>query len=119
MDSILQSTKKVVGISPDDWTFDPDIIMHINSALSVVAQLGVGPLSGLQIEDETALWSALPVDPVDLSMVKNFVYLKVRLGFDPPQTSFSIEAIERQIRELEFRLNVNREEEQWVDPTVA
>jgi hypothetical protein len=115
MDSILNSTKKTMGIQPDYSAFDPDILMHINSALAVVVQLGVG--APTVIEDETATWDSLGVTTEDLSMVKNLVYLKTRLGFDPPQTSFSIEAIERQIRELEFRLNVNREEDQWTEPT--
>jgi hypothetical protein len=117
MDSILNSTKKTMGIQPDYSAFDPDIIMHINSALAVLTQVGNG--TPTMIVDETTTWSALGLSNDDLSMVKNFVYLKARLGFDPPQTSFSIEAIERQIRELEFRLNVNREEDLWTDPTSA
>lgn len=117
MDSILNSTKKTMGIQPDYSAFDPDILMHINSALAVLLQLGVGVQT--VIEDETASWDVLGVDPDDLSMVKNLVYLKTRLGFDPPHTSFSIEAIERQIRELEFRLNVNREEDQWTEPVTT
>jgi hypothetical protein len=119
MDSILNSTKKTLGIAPDYSPFDPDIIMHINAALSIVAQLGVGPAEGLTIEDETDLWTGLAVGDNELPLVKNYVYLRCRLGFDPPQTSFAIEAIERQLTMLEFRLNVEREEEQWVDPEPA
>lgn len=117
MDSILNSTKKTLGIQADYLAFDPDIIMFINSTLSTVAQLGVGPSTGFVIEDENDNWSDISgLGDGELQHLKNFVYMKVRLGFDPPQNSFTIEAIERQARELEFRLNVSREEDQWTDP---
>lgn len=117
MDSILNSTKKVLGIQADYSAFDHDVVMWINSALGSATQLGVIPAT--MISDETTAWSTFALDPDQLSMLKNYVYLKARLGFDPPATSFSIEAIERQIRELEFRLNVNREEDSWTDPSSA
>lgn len=108
-ESILGSTKKVLGILPDYTAFDIDIIMHINSALSVLHQLGVGPEAGFMIEDDSATWGQfLGIDPA-FNLVKTYVYLKVRLIFDPPPTSFAIAAAERQIAEHEFRINVVRE----------
>jgi hypothetical protein len=95
-----------------------DIITHINSAFSTLTQLGVGPAAGFAIEDETAEWAAFGdfVTDTQLNSVKTYVYLKVREIFDPPQTSYLSAAMRKQIEELEYRLNVHREETQWVDP---
>jgi hypothetical protein len=114
--SILTSTKKILGI-PDDYTvFDLDIITHINTAFSTLTQLGVGPAEGFMIEDNTAEWTDFIVDDLQYNSVKTYVYLKVRQLFDPPTTSYLITAFNEQIRELEWRLNVHREETGWVDP---
>jgi hypothetical protein len=114
--SILTSTKKILGI-PDDYTvFDLDIITHINTAFSTLTQLGVGPAEGFMIEDDTAEWTDFIVDDMQYNSVKTYVYLKVRQLFDPPTTSYLITAFNEQIRELEWRLNVHREETGWVDP---
>ena len=94
MDSILTSIKKLLGIAEEYEHFDPDIVMYINSAFSVLTQLGVGPEEGFRIEDAS------------LEFVKTFIYLKVRLAFDPPLSSAVMEAINRQISELEWRINV-------------
>ncbi|MET0786492.1 MAG: hypothetical protein ABWY25_07300 [Paenisporosarcina sp.] len=107
--SILNSTKKILGIPFDYEVFDLDIITHINSAFSVLCQLGVGPVEGFFIEDDLALWENFPVPNNQMSLVKTYVYLKVRSLFDPPTTSFLIEATNNQIREFEWRLNVYRE----------
>jgi hypothetical protein len=117
--SILTSTKKVLGIAEDYTVFDEDIIMHINTAFSTLTQLGVGPAAGFMIEDETAEWDEfIPVSPEDhqYNAVKSYVFLKVQMLFDPPQTSYLIAAKEKQIQELEWRLNTHREETGWVDP---
>src|ERR1700753_3859263 len=115
--SILTSTKKMLGIDADYTAFDLDIITHINSALSTVSQLGIGPTAGLAIEDESKTWSDFITDDDPLySSVKTYIYLKVRLVFDPPSTSYVLIAMEQQIKELEWRLNVHREETGWVDP---
>lgn len=116
--SILKSTKKTLDVDPDDESFDLNIITHINSAFSVLTDLGVGPPGGFVIEDESAAWdSYLPDDdPVKLSQVKTIVHLRTRLLFDPPQVGFLLEAIKKQIEEAEWRLSVNREETEWVDP---
>ena len=115
--SILTSTKKILGIEESYTAFDPDIIMHINTVFAVLTQVGIGPVAGFAIEDSTATWDAfLGTDPL-LNSVKTYVYLRVRLLFDPPATSFAIEAMKEQIKEIEWRLNAYREETAWVDPT--
>ncbi|QKY79407.1 hypothetical protein SEA_AFLAC_15 [Gordonia phage Aflac] len=108
-ESILNSTKKILGIDEDYDAFDMDVILHINSALSTLNQLGLGPEEGFMIEDESAEWGDLLEDDMRLNSVKSLVYLKVRLMFDPPSTSFALTAMQEQIRELEWRLNVYRE----------
>jgi hypothetical protein len=116
--SILKSTKKVLGIGPDDTSFDLDVITHINSAFSHLHQLGVGPAEGFVIEDETATWDQFMVtSPPILSLLKTCVYLRVRMLFDPPTTSYLVTAMEQQIVEHEWRLNVLREGTDWIDPT--
>lgn len=106
MDSILTSIKKLLGIAEEYEHFDSDIIVFINSAFSVLTQLGVGPEEGFRIEDASKTWSEFLYDDSRLEFVKTFVHLKVKLGFDPPQSSAAIEAINRQISELEWRINV-------------
>lgn len=108
MESILVSIKKLLGISEEYTQFDDDIIMHINSVFLNLTQLGVGPEEGFFIEDDTADWE----DFVDiesnaqLQAIKTYVYLKVKLLFDPPLSSAVIESTNRMISELEWRLNV-------------
>lgn len=114
--SILTSTKKVLGIAEDYTVFDVDIIMHINSAFSTLTQLGIGPAAGFMIEDADAEWSEFFEDDLQYNSVKSYVFLKTRQLFDPPTTSYLISAVERQIQEFEWRLNSHREETQWVDP---
>lgn len=110
MDSILTLTKKLLGIEEDYTHFDTDIIVHINSAFMSLNQLGVGPAEGFLIKDNTALWSDyLGVDSKKLEGVKTYIYSKVRLIFDPPATAAVLEAMERQIQELEWRLNIEME----------
>lgn len=114
--SILKSVKKVLGLDADYTAFDLDILMHINSVFTILQQLGIGPDTGFAIEDDTATWDTfLGTDP-KLNSVKSYIWLRVRLLFDPPQTSFLIQAMEKQIQELEWRLNVNREAVSWVNP---
>lgn len=105
-DSILVSIKKLLGITEEYDYFDADIIMHINMAFMVLYQLGVGPKSPFTIEDASATWSDFMGDSTDLAGVKTYVFLKVKLVFDPPQSSAAMEAIKQNIAELEWRLNV-------------
>ena len=109
MVSILTSIKKLLGIVNTDTNFDDDIIMNINSALMSVNQLGIGPSTGFYISSDIEEWQDILGDRIDLEAIKIYVYLKVRLAFDPPQNSFLVEAIKNQITELEFRLNVQAE----------
>lgn len=118
-DSILVSTKKILGLDASYTAFDVDIIMHINSVFGTLNQLGIGPINGFMIEDDTALWSTFIGSDLNLNAVKTYVYLRVRLLFDPPATSFHITAMENQIKELEWRLNVYRETRDWVDPILG
>ena len=115
--SILTSTKKILGIEEDYTAFDLDIITHINTTFNTLAQLGIGPSSGFMIEDETPTWTDFVSNDLLLNSVKTYVYLKVRILFDPPTTSYLIDALQNQVSELEWRLNVHREEDGWVDPT--
>lgn len=106
MESILTSIKKLLGIAEEYEHFDPDIIMHINSVFMILNQLGVGPDDGFMIEGEDAEWQEYLDDKRLLESVKSYVYLKVRLLFDPPQSSAVIESMNRLINELEWRINV-------------
>lgn len=112
-DSILNSTKKLLGIAEDYDAFDTDIVMHINSVFNTLSQLGLHPTDGFLIEDEKAVWSDYIDDQKLYNSVKTYVYLRVRLLFDPPTTSFAIESFAKQIQELEWRINVQIEE---IDP---
>ena len=109
MDSILTSIKKMLGIAEEYTPFDVDIILHINSVFMILNQLGVGPSSGFRIEDDSATWSDFTEDKLDAEAVKSYIYLKVRLLFDPPSSSAAMESINRLISELEWRLNVAAE----------
>lgn len=111
MDSILTSIKKLLGITEDYNYFDPDIIMHINTVMMTLTQIGVGPSEGFVIEDETATWDDFVQDTPNFRVdwVKSYIYLKVRLLFDPPLNQGAKDAIMSCISELEFRLNVAAE----------
>lgn len=108
-DSILDSTKKMLGLDPTYTAFDLDVIMHINSVFTTLSQLGIGPLGGFMIEDSEATWDQYLGPENHLNSVKSYIYLKVRLLFDPPAMSFHLAAMENQVKELEWRLNVFRE----------
>lgn len=112
MESILTSIKKLLGIAEDYTHFDNDIIMHINSVFMTLTQLGVGPSEGFYIEDKSAEWIDFIEDPIKFQAVKTYVYLKVKLVFDPSSVgSSTLASYERQIQELEWRLNVAAESE--------
>ena len=106
MESILTSIKKLLGIEEEYTQFDNDIIMDINSVFLNLTQLGVGPAEGFLIEDDTATWEDFIGDSNQLQAVKSYMYLKVKLLFDPPLSSSVIESMNRMIAELEWRLNV-------------
>lgn len=104
--SILTSIKKMLGVAEDYTEFDEDIITHINSVFLSLTQLGVGPKEGFMIEDNTAVWEDFIDDSIRLQAVKTYMYLKVKLLFDPPLSSSVTESFTRMIAELEWRLNV-------------
>ena len=106
MESILTSIKKLLGIAEDYNHFDTDLVMHINSVFSILTQLGVGPAEGFSISDEYAVWSDFLGDNTSIELVKTYMHLKVKLIFDPPQSSAVIDAMNRTISELEWRINV-------------
>ena len=107
MESILTSIKKLLGIAEEYEHFDKDLIMHINSVFMILTQLGVGPSKGFMITDSSASWDDfLPNDSGKLEAVKTYMYMKVQLMFDPPTSSVVMEAKNRMINELEWRLNV-------------
>jgi hypothetical protein len=110
--SILEDTKKVLGIETPYDVFDTDILMHINSVFSTLNQLGLGPDEGFEVAADTE-WADFLEDDARFSNVKTYVYLRVRLLFDPPATSFHIGAIEKQIEELAYRINAAREDRDW------
>ena len=105
-ESILTSIKKLLGISEDYDYFDQDIIMHINAALMILTQLGVGPSEGFLITDDTDTWSDFIDDSTDLGSIQSYVYMKVKLMFDPPQNSFTVDSMTKLVNELEWRLNI-------------
>lgn len=109
MESILTSIKKLLGIGEDYDHFDPDIIMHINSVFMDLTQLGVGPTEGFSIEDDTSEWVDFIPDTKKLQAVKSYIYLRVKLLFDPPSSSAVMEAMNRDIQRYEWRLNVAAE----------
>lgn len=108
-ESILTSVKKLLGPAEEYEHFDPDIIMHINSALATLTELGVGPEEGFMITDKTAVWSDFIGDDLLLNLVPTYVYLKVKLGFDPPTTAAVLESFQKQADRYEWRINVAAE----------
>lgn len=110
MESILTSVKSMLGISEEYEHFDNVLIMHINSVLSILSQVGVGPATGFSITDKFQTWADfIPTDDYRFESVKSYVYMKVKLLFDPPTSSSVLASTERMISELEWRLNVEAE----------
>lgn len=103
-ESILTSIKKLLGITEEYKHFDADIIMHINSVLMILMQLGIGPEDGFSISDDSSVWSDLLGENVTwLESVKTYVYLKVSLLFDPPQSGTLLNSKKELIEEFEYR----------------
>lgn len=106
MGSILDDVKKMLGLGEWDEAFDAEILMHINSVFMTLNQLGVGPPEGYTVRDRANTWDDFVGDRQDIEAIKSYTYLKVRLLFDPPSSSFVLESIKSMASELEFRLNV-------------
>lgn len=108
-ESILVTIKKLLGITKEYTNFDTDIITHINTTFITLNQLGVGPKEGFMIKDDADIWSDFIGDNKKLNSVQTYIYLKVKLVFDPPLNSSVMEANKQMINELEWRLNVEAE----------
>ena len=111
-DSIIASTKKLLNIEADDQAFDTDIIMLINSEFLTLHQLGIGPDTPYVVTDYDQTWNDFSDDKQLVDMIKIYVYLRVRLIFDPPASSVVSDAINARISELEWRLNIQAETNQ-------
>lgn len=121
MASIFITTKQILNLEDSFTAFDLDVMTYLNAAFSTLNQLGVGPEEGFFIEDGTEDWDDFDVPANQLNLVKAYVVLKVRMMFDPPATSYLINAMNEQILQFEWRLNVFREEllSPYVDPVVV
>jgi len=111
-DNIVEDIKKVLQLPADYNAFDIDVVMHINSVFSTLQQLGVGPAEEFSIEDGTETWGeffARAPGTKKINAVKSYMYLRCRVLFDPPTTSFALDSMDKQIKELEWRLNVQAE----------
>lgn len=107
--SILDSVKKVLGMDPSYTAFDMDVLMHINSALATLNQVGIGPDRGFLVMDNSSKWESVLDDDPNLLSAISYVWIQVRILFDPPQTSFALDAMKKQADEFLWRLNVRRE----------
>lgn len=108
-DSILDSLKQMVSIEKDYDVYDVDILININSIFSTLQQLGVGPTEGFSIDDSEAVWDDFLAGDKKINNVKSYMYLRLKLLFDPPPTSFALEAVKEQIKEMEWRLMVQKD----------
>lgn len=104
--SILNTIKQMLGLASDYTVFDTDIIVHINTSLSILRQLGVGPSQGFSITGATETWGNFLGTATNLEEVKTYIYLKVKKLFDPPSNSSLVEAYNNEAKELEWRMNV-------------
>lgn len=108
-DEILSSIKKLIGFDDEYDAFDLDLLTHINSAFFTLHQLGVGK-TGF-VANENSKWNEFYDEGANLQAIRTYIYYKVRLAFDPPQSSYGIQAFERYCEQLEWRLNVEVETE--------
>lgn len=116
IDSILDSIKQQLGIGLDDTSFDKELVLHINGALMVMTQLGVGPDEGFRITGTNETWAQFLGDRTDLELVKSDVFLRVKLIFDPPTNSFLVNAINDQIKENDWRIEVWHKPSTHIEP---
>lgn len=114
-ESILNSIKQALGVSPDDDGFDAEIIMHINSVFTVLYQLGVGPSDGFYITDNTKVWTEFIPDIKRIMLIKTYVYQKVRLIFDPPLNSTMLKALQDSINEFEYRAKESEDSKIFIE----
>lgn len=105
-ESILDSIKASLGLATTHVAFDAEILMHLNSAIGTLTQLGVGPATGFSVADKTVVWSDFIGDDLTLNPVKTYIHLRVKMLYDPPDIGFVITAMKDQIKELESRINM-------------
>ena len=109
MDSILTSVKKMLGITEEYTHFDSDIIMHINSVFSILTQIGIGPVNGFCISDASSTWDDFMPHNPEIDSIKSYMFLKVKMLFDPPTSGAVMDSMNRTINEFEWRLNFTAE----------
>lgn len=107
--SILNDVKSLCGIPADVDDFDTPLILHCNTVFSGLTQIGLGPKTGFYISDNTKLWSDIIIGEINLHNVKSYVYLKVKMLFDPPANATLVKSMENQIDELEWRIKTELE----------
>ena len=108
-DSILVTIKKMLGLDDEYTPFDMDVIVHINAAFMTLCQMGIGPKEGFEVDDYDQTWSEFLTNEVMLGGVKTWVYLQVKMAFDPPSNSFLMDAMKTQSEQILWRLNVQAE----------
>ena len=108
-DSILVSIKKMLGLDNDYTPFDADVLIHINAAFMTLCQMGIGPKEGFAVTDDSQTWNDFLTNKVMLGGVKTWVYLQVKMLFDPPANSFVMDAYKTQAEQILWRLNVQAE----------
>lgn len=108
-ESIFTTIKTLLDVHADDDSFDADILTYINSAFYSLRQLGVGPKEGFVVTGADQTWSEFSTNASLIGEVKTYIQQKVRLLFDPPNNSFLVSAIQENLKELEFRLNMDGE----------
>lgn len=104
LDSVLLSTKQMLGISPEDTSFDVNVLMNINTALTILMELGLTEVEDQLVTDDKITWDDLLGGRTDIEYVKTYVYQKVKMIFDPPTSTAAIDAMQRSINELEWRI---------------
>lgn len=109
-DSVLNGIKDALGVAEANTAFDAQLVLHINSVLSNLNQLGVGPSEGVAITGSTEEWSAALDDDVLLNNVKSYMFLRVKLLFDSPTNAAYLSSIKEQIKEAEWRIRVYADE---------
>ena len=108
-DSILVSIKKMLGLDYEYTPFDSDVLTHINSALMTLCQMGIGPREGFIVTDYSQTWRDFITNRVMIGAVKTYVYLQVKMLFDPPTNSYVMDAMKTQSEQILWRLNVQAE----------
>ena len=111
-DSILDTTKRQLGLDLADDSYDVEIVMHINSIFFILTQLNVGPTNGFSILGKEEVWADF-IGEDQIHAVRTLMGLRVKLIFDPPATGPMIAAIERVAEQMEWRLNIHMEGVKW------